>query len=516
MSACRIRYMTGLCAMLLMTAAAGAVTWDYVYESDINPIAPGAITDATCSEVGRFDVADAGGTGNLMLNGDGTVTIDDQLFGALVYTASVSGGLWALNTAATIEMLVKFEASPPPPTGNDSFVFLSVNNFQSGFGFRWFMDFDDIENTVYIQGDQIAGEPPETERLDLGPDPGWIRVRVNVPADPFTPPVLWAWDEAGNPGTNPDTGAVTCVGFDYASSAGAMNWGDLWSTELEGAMTWDYVRWIVGEAYGPEVAIDDPLPCPCGRWGYQPSDFDENCTVDLLDYAVFAEEWNRCTDPAEAGCENLLAGESGTAVWEYVYECDDLPGVVNVIKNAATGTGVGQWTGTGAVASPDGVVSAAGGMLEINDVGIGGNHYCSVDDSGGLWTGRGTTVEIRMSLTDWVSPNNIFALTVSDGTDRYQWFVTETYITGSPGGFAIDMTSLQTLRVAWPEAGPPTMYVDYNGGIQQVPGYHAGGTSDTELTFGDIFSNESGRLTYDYIRWTTQGAYDLNTTITMP
>ena len=35
----------------------------------------------------------------------------------------------------------------------------------------------------------------------------------------------------------------------------------------------------------------------CGDWGYHEMDFDENCYVDLRDFAEFASQWLNCTHP---------------------------------------------------------------------------------------------------------------------------------------------------------------------------------------------------------------------------
>lgn len=48
----------------------------------------------------------------------------------------------------------------------------------------------------------------------------------------------------------------------------------------------------------PGVAIPDPV-LVCGDWGYQAMDFDKNCYVDLVDFAAFAADWMKCTDPAD-------------------------------------------------------------------------------------------------------------------------------------------------------------------------------------------------------------------------
>jgi len=40
----------------------------------------------------------------------------------------------------------------------------------------------------------------------------------------------------------------------------------------------------------------------CGAWGYDPADFDKNCTVDLMDFALFSSDYLNCTVPNLAGC----------------------------------------------------------------------------------------------------------------------------------------------------------------------------------------------------------------------
>ena len=43
----------------------------------------------------------------------------------------------------------------------------------------------------------------------------------------------------------------------------------------------------------------------CGAWGYSPADFDTDCDVDILDFAAFAGDWMKCTDPKVQGCEKF-------------------------------------------------------------------------------------------------------------------------------------------------------------------------------------------------------------------
>jgi hypothetical protein len=42
----------------------------------------------------------------------------------------------------------------------------------------------------------------------------------------------------------------------------------------------------------------------CGDWGNHEFDFNEDCVVDLADFAIFAQSWLACTTPNELGCED--------------------------------------------------------------------------------------------------------------------------------------------------------------------------------------------------------------------
>jgi len=41
----------------------------------------------------------------------------------------------------------------------------------------------------------------------------------------------------------------------------------------------------------------------CGDWGYFRGDLDRNCQVNLMDLAIFAADWLRCSVPFGGGCE---------------------------------------------------------------------------------------------------------------------------------------------------------------------------------------------------------------------
>ena len=40
----------------------------------------------------------------------------------------------------------------------------------------------------------------------------------------------------------------------------------------------------------------------CGHWGYAPMDFNEDCWVNVVDFAIFVQFWLECSLPYEAGC----------------------------------------------------------------------------------------------------------------------------------------------------------------------------------------------------------------------
>lgn len=45
----------------------------------------------------------------------------------------------------------------------------------------------------------------------------------------------------------------------------------------------------------------------CGSWGYLPTDFNEDCVVDMEDLETFVAQWLVCTDPQGTGCIDVLA-----------------------------------------------------------------------------------------------------------------------------------------------------------------------------------------------------------------
>jgi hypothetical protein len=40
----------------------------------------------------------------------------------------------------------------------------------------------------------------------------------------------------------------------------------------------------------------------CGSWGYLDTDLTKDCYVDFSDFALFAADWLKCTDPTDGDC----------------------------------------------------------------------------------------------------------------------------------------------------------------------------------------------------------------------
>ncbi len=44
----------------------------------------------------------------------------------------------------------------------------------------------------------------------------------------------------------------------------------------------------------------------CSDWGYYQQDLNQDCYVNLADFAIFVQRWLQCTDPQGEGCDNLI------------------------------------------------------------------------------------------------------------------------------------------------------------------------------------------------------------------
>jgi hypothetical protein len=63
---------------------------------------------------------------------------------------------------------------------------------------------------------------------------------------------------------------------------------------------------IGAQAYGLSSGtfeFDNLKIARCGDWGYHPMDFNLDCNVNMLDFAVFAGSWLECTMPGDPGCD---------------------------------------------------------------------------------------------------------------------------------------------------------------------------------------------------------------------
>jgi hypothetical protein len=73
----------------------------------------------------------------------------------------------------------------------------------------------------------------------------------------------------------------------------------IWGADISG-------KEVVWSEENASAAIDlykGALVFECGDWGYMHGDLDRNCEVDFRDFAIFAEDWLKCTTPGEPGCE---------------------------------------------------------------------------------------------------------------------------------------------------------------------------------------------------------------------
>ncbi|MCP4711544.1 MAG: hypothetical protein GY869_23240 [Planctomycetes bacterium] len=69
--------------------------------------------------------------------------------------------------------------------------------------------------------------------------------------------------------------------------------------QLQGAnISGDTILWSLDD----DKLYSAELEMACGDWGYLPADLNEDCIVNLLDFAKFAESWLFCTDPTKPGC----------------------------------------------------------------------------------------------------------------------------------------------------------------------------------------------------------------------
>lgn len=64
-----------------------------------------------------------------------------------------------------------------------------------------------------------------------------------------------------------------------------------------------FIQWAATDTYIDDIAMWGEVGC--GDWGTSMMDIDNDCDVDLYDFAELANAWGKCTDPDEPGCDNL-------------------------------------------------------------------------------------------------------------------------------------------------------------------------------------------------------------------
>lgn len=61
---------------------------------------------------------------------------------------------------------------------------------------------------------------------------------------------------------------------------------------------------VVWSRYDMEMNLFKGLiELECGDWGYKRGDLNFDCKVDFIDFAIFAEDWLKCTRPDDEECE---------------------------------------------------------------------------------------------------------------------------------------------------------------------------------------------------------------------
>jgi len=67
--------------------------------------------------------------------------------------------------------------------------------------------------------------------------------------------------------------------------------------------------WTVFEGQLDEIKLSRLAPAPvCGDLGYPAGDINSDCYANLLDFAILAADWSKCTDPQGQGCIDVSGG----------------------------------------------------------------------------------------------------------------------------------------------------------------------------------------------------------------
>ena len=109
---------------------------------------------------------------------------------------------------------------------------------------------------------------------------------------------IWLQNGEMNLQLNGGTVLNTPLGGTFATVALTQYDGITLGARFDGAKRW-------ARAYIDNLSLYE-LTDGCGSWGYMPTDFNEDCVVDLEDMKTLLSAWLDCTDPQGIGCTNLL------------------------------------------------------------------------------------------------------------------------------------------------------------------------------------------------------------------
>ncbi|MHC4643392.1 MAG: metallophosphoesterase [Planctomycetota bacterium] len=159
-------------------------------------------------------------------------------------------------------------------------------------------------NDVFMMCSTTAGQPDGTSTFGFrfrrdGGSPGYARMHLYPPGD-----IL-----ADTLDPDPDKPATLCVkrtsyaDFDYSIEIEGekTRLGSFILPELSGITNLHIGAQAFNISRGTLV-FDNLKIARCGGWGYHPMDFNRDCYVNMLDFAVFAGGWLDCTMPGEPGC----------------------------------------------------------------------------------------------------------------------------------------------------------------------------------------------------------------------
>ncbi len=110
---------------------------------------------------------------------------------------------------------------------------------------------------------------------------------------------FWLQNGVMNVKLNNDATVSTPLGAAFATVLPTQYDGLTLAARFDGAGRWARIYMDNLELY--------TLTDGCGSWGYLPTDFNEDCIVDIDDLAYLVAQWLVCTDPQGVDCIDVLA-----------------------------------------------------------------------------------------------------------------------------------------------------------------------------------------------------------------